>query len=99
MKKGFAALAVLIAISIPALLCAAELTGIVTGKDGKPAAAKIVLKGADGGADGGSVSSDANGAYSFKDIKPGSYQILVNDKDEGKIFVGPGSTRRDIRQK
>lgn len=99
MKKTIAALLVFLGIMAATTVFAAELNGIVTDKDGKPLATKLVLKAADGAQAGEPVSSDKNGAYTFKDIKPGSYQVLINDKDEGKIFVGPGSTRRDFRLK
>lgn len=99
MKKIFAAALVMLGITASSAAFAADLNGIVTNKDGKPMATSVSLKGSDGAPAGGPVSSDANGAYAFKDIKPGSYQVFVDGKDQGTVFVGPGSTRRDVRLK
>ena len=99
MKRMLAIVIAILGIAASSVAFAADLNGIVTDKDGKPVAASVSLKGADGASAGGPVSADAHGAYAFKDIKPGSYQVQVNGKDEGTVFVGPGSTRRDIRLK
>lgn len=99
MKMIVATAILILEIVAPSAVFAADLNGIVTDKDGKPVATRLVLKTADGAQIGEPVSSDKNGAYAFNDIKPGSYQVVIGGKDEGKIFVGPGTTRRDFRLK
>jgi hypothetical protein len=99
MKKVFIALMVLTGILSFSVLYAADLHGVVTGKDGKPAVVKVVLKDAKDAQVGDPATSDKDGAYAFKDIKPGNYTVSIgekNDKNEWKIFVGPGETRRDF---
>ncbi len=99
MKKMLIALVVMVGLFFTSAVYAAELHGIVTDKTGKPAAAKVVLKDANGALVGQPAATDKTGAYSFKEIKPGNYQVVINDKDQGKVFVGPGETRRDFALK
>jgi hypothetical protein len=102
MKNIFIALIVLIGISCFSVLYAAELHGVVSGKDGKPAVVKVFLKDAKNVQVSEPVTTDKNGLYAFKDIKPGNYNVVIgdiNDKNEWKIFVGPGETRRDFSLK
>lgn len=80
-------------------LQAAELFGIVADKDGKPVQTAIILKDAAEKAVGAPVTTDKNGNYAFKDIKPGTYHVIIGTKNEWKIFVGPGETRRDLTLK
>ena len=88
----------LLLTSAPALL-AADLYGYIADKTGKPLVAKVEIK--DGAAQPAAkpVMTDNKGCYSFKEIKPGAYEILVSGQVVGKIFVGPGETRRDFRIK
>jgi hypothetical protein len=102
MKKLFIALVIIIGFTGSSVLYAADLHGVVTGKDGKPAAVKVVLKDANDAQVGEPAATDKDGAYSFKDIKPGNYTVAVGEKkdnNEWKIFVGPGETRRDLTLK
>jgi Carboxypeptidase regulatory-like domain len=85
-------------ITAPALY-AAELYGIVADKDGKPLQTKVTLKDANETQVGEPITTDKNGSYAFKDIKPGTYHVLIGEKNDWKIFVGPGETRRDFRLK
>jgi len=87
---------VMIGILAGSPLHAARLFGIVSAADGKPAQATVVLKDAAGAAVGQPLPTDKTGAYDFKDIKPGSYQVVIGEKNTWKIFVGPGETRRDF---
>jgi len=96
MKNMLIALAVMVGLIFASAVHAADLHGIVTDKSGKPAAVKVALKDASGAPVGQPAATDKSGAYSFKDIKPGNYQVFINDKDQGKVFVGPGETRRDF---
>jgi hypothetical protein len=86
-------------IALAPALYAAELHGIVTGKDGKPASVKVELRNAQNAKVGEPVSTDATGAYTFADIKPGTYTIFVDEKNKTKVFVGTGETRRDLTLK
>jgi hypothetical protein len=99
MKKVLVAAVVMLGIAFASVIHAAELHGIVTDKGGKPAVIKVVLKDANGVQVGQPATTDKAGAYSFKDIKPGSYTVVVDEKNQWKIFVGPGETRRDITLK
>lgn len=99
MKKIFIVFFVLVGIFAATTLYAANLFGIVSDKTGKPVEVKITLKDDKGATVGASVTTDKKGSYAFKDIKPGSYSVLVGAKDEHKIFVGPGETRRDFSLK
>ena len=99
MKKIVIALALLLFIAGVSTLHAADLFGIVTDKNGKPAVVKVILKDAKGAQVGEPVTTGKDGSYSFKDIKPGTYTVILGDKDEWKIFVGPGETRRDFSLK
>jgi len=102
MKKIFIALIIVIGIAGSSVLHAADLHGVVTGKDGKPAAVKVTLKDAKDAQVGEPATTDKDGSYAFKDIKPGNYNVAIGDKkDENvwKIFVGPGETRRDFSLK
>jgi hypothetical protein len=99
MKRLITALVVILGISGFSVLHAADLYGIVTGKDGKPVAVKLVLKDAKGAQVGEPVTSGKDGTYAFKDIKPGTYVVIISEKNEWKIFVGPGETRRDFSLK
>jgi len=85
----------LLLLSAPALL-AADLYGYIADQHGKPLVAKVEIKDA-AALTAKPVTTDSKGYYSFKEIKPGAYEILVNGKPVGKIFVGPGETRRDFR--
>jgi hypothetical protein len=87
----------ILAATLP--LSAAELYGIVSDKAGKPAQAKLILKDAAGAPVGAPINTDKTGAYTFKDIKPASYQVLIGEKNNWTIFVGPGKTRRDFQLK
>jgi hypothetical protein len=99
MKKIFVAVFVIVGIFTAATLYAANLFGIVSDKTGKPAETKVTLKDDKGAVVGAPVATDKKGNYAFKDIKPGSYVVVVGAKDEWKIFVGPGETRRDFSLK
>lgn len=96
MKKTFITILVMAGIFTASTLYAANLFGIVTDKAGKPIETKVTLKDDKGAAVGAPVTTDKKGNYAFKDIKPGSYVVVVGTKDETKVFVGPGETRRDI---
>ena len=99
MKKLITMLVVIIVIAGFSTLHAADLHGIVTDKDGKPVIVKVVIKDAKGTQLGEPVTTGKDGSYAFKDIKPGSYVVVVGEKNEWKIFVGPGETRRDFSLK
>ncbi|HQP30507.1 MAG TPA: hypothetical protein PLB81_04205 [Deltaproteobacteria bacterium] len=99
MKLRILAGIVLIGVLAGAPAHAARLFGIVSTADGKPAQTTVVLKDATGLAVGQPLSTDKTGAYDFKDIKPGSYQVFINEKNTWKIFVGTGETRRDFTLK
>ena len=96
MKKLFMTFFVLVGILTASTLYAATLFGIVSDKTGKPVEVKVTLKDDKGAAVGTPVTTDKKGNYAFKEIKPGSYIVVVGTKDEWKIFVGPGETRRDL---
>jgi hypothetical protein len=99
MKKLFIAMFVMVGIFTASTLYAANLFGIVSDKNGKPVATKVTLNDAKGAKVGEPVATDKKGNYAFKDIKPGSYIVVVGAKDEWKLFVGPGETRRDFSLK
>ncbi|MCX5849799.1 MAG: carboxypeptidase-like regulatory domain-containing protein [Deltaproteobacteria bacterium] len=99
MKKLFIAIFVMVGIFTASTLYAANLFGIVSDKNGKPVETKVTLKDAKGAPVGEPAATDNKGSYAFKDIKPGSYIVIIGAKDEWKIFVGPGETRRDFRLK
>ena len=99
MKKIFITILVMIGIFTASTIYAANLFGIVTDKNGKPFETKVTLKDDKGAAVGTPVTTDQKGNYAFKDIKPGSYVVVIGAKDEWKIFVGPGETRRDFSLK
>jgi len=99
MKKLITILVVIIGIAGFSTLHAADLHGIVTNKDGKPAVVKVVIKDDKGAQGSAPVTTGKDGSYAFKDIKPGSYVVVIGEKNEWKIFVGPGETRRDFSLK
>jgi hypothetical protein len=99
MKRYITVLMVIIAIAGFSTLHAADLHGIVADKDGKPVIVKVVIKDAKGTPVGEPVTTGKDGSYAFKDIKPGSYVVVIGEKNEWKIFVGPGETRRDFSLK
>jgi hypothetical protein len=99
MRKLFIAIFVMAGIFTASTLYAANLFGIVSDKNGKPVETKVTLKDAKKEPVGEPVATDKKGSYAFKDIKPGSYIVVIGAKDEWKIFVGPGETRRDFRLK
>jgi hypothetical protein len=99
MKKIITILVVMIGIAGFSILHAADLHGIVADKDGKPVIVKVVIKDAKGIQVGEPVTTGKDGSYAFKDIKPGSYIVVIGEKNEWKIFVGPGETRRDFSLK
>jgi hypothetical protein len=101
MKKIFIAFILLIGFTGASVLYAADLHGVVTGKDGKPASVKVVLKDAKEAQVGEPAATDKDGNYAFKDIKPGNYIVTIGDQKDNvwKIFVGPGETRRDFALK
>ena len=99
MKKFITMLVVIIGIAGLSTLHAADLHGIVTGKDGKTVIVKVIIKDAKGTQVGEPITTGKDGSYAFKDIKPGSYVVVIGEKNEWKIFVGPGETRRDFSLK
>lgn len=99
MKKILMAVFVMMGILTATTLYAANLFGLVSDKTGKPVEVKITLKDDKGAVVGTPVTTDKKGNYAFKDIKPGSYMVVVGAKEEYKIFVGPGETRRDFSLK
>ena len=99
MRKLFIAIFVMVGIFTASTLYAANLFGIVSDKNGKPVETKVTLKDAKGAPVGEPVATDKKGNYAFNDIKPGSYIVVVGAKDEWKLFVGPGETRRDFSLK
>jgi hypothetical protein len=102
MKKAFIALIIIIGFAGASMVQAADLHGVVTGKDGKPASIKVVLKDAKEVQVGEPAATDKDGNYAFKEIKPGNYVVTIGEKkdnNEWKIFVGPGETRRDFTLK
>jgi hypothetical protein len=99
MKKLLMALTILTGITWYSVLHAAELSGIVTDKNGKPVVIQVILKDAKGVQVDAPVTTAKDGTYSFKDIKPMSYIVTVGDKNQWKIFVGPGVTRKDFNLK
>lgn len=99
MKKYFIAVLVMAGIFTATTLYAANLFGIVSDKTGKPVEVKVTLKDDKGSVVGTPLTTDKKGNYAFKDIKPGSYVVVAGAKDEWKIFVGPGETRRDFSLK
>ncbi|HEY9162363.1 MAG TPA: carboxypeptidase-like regulatory domain-containing protein [Desulfomonilia bacterium] len=96
MKKLTIAIVVMLGIMFSTTLLAADLYGIVTDKSGKPVEIKMELKDAKDGKVAASVSSDSKGNYAFKDIKLGSYLMIIGTK-EFKVQVAPGDTRRDFQ--
>ncbi len=99
MKKYFIAVLVMAGIFTATTLYAANLFGIVSDKTGKPVEVKVTLKDDKGSVVGTPLTTDKKGNYAFMDIKPGSYIVIIGAKDEYKIFVGPGETRRDFSLK
>jgi hypothetical protein len=99
MKKLFISILVIVGILTATTIYAANLFGIVSDKTGKPVETKVTLKDDKGAIVGAPATTDKKGNYAFKDIKPGSYLVVVGAKDEWKIFVGPGETRRDFTVK
>jgi hypothetical protein len=102
MKKILIALILVIGFTGSSILYAANLHGVVTGKDGKPASVEVVLIDAKDAPVGEPAATDKDGAYTFKDIKPGNYTVTIGEKkdnNEWKFFVGPGETRRDFTLK
>jgi hypothetical protein len=96
MKRLFIAAIVMFGIAFGSTLLAADLYGIVTDKTGKPVEIKMDLKDAKDGKVAASVKTDNKGNYAFKDIKLGSYIMLIGTK-EFKVQVAPGDTRRDFQ--
>jgi hypothetical protein len=96
MKKLIITMLVMFGIMFSTTLIAADLYGIVTDKSGKPVESKMDLKDAKDGKVAASVKSDNKGNYSFKDIKLGSYIMVIGSK-EFKVQVAPGDTRRDFQ--
>jgi hypothetical protein len=99
MRRFMTLAAVVFALALAPALFAAELHGIVTGKDGKPAVVSVTLVDAQNAKVGQPVATDKTGAYTFSDIKPGNYTVFVDEKNKMKVFVGPGETRRDFTLK
>jgi hypothetical protein len=99
MRKLFIAIFVMVGIFTASMLYAANLFGIVSDKNGKPVETKVTLKDAKSAPVGEPVATDKKGSYAFKDIKPGSYVVIIGANEDWKIFVGPGETRRDFRLK
>jgi hypothetical protein len=99
MRRFVTLMLVALGIALAPALYAAEFHGIVTGKDGKPASVKVELRNAQNAKVGQPVSTDATGAYTFADIKPGTYTLFVDEKNKVKVFVGAGDTRRDLTLK
>lgn len=99
MRRFLTIAAVLFGIAVAPALYAAELHGIVTAKDGKPASVSVTLKDAQNAKVGEPAATDKTGAYAFKDIKPGTYTLFVDERNKLKVFVGPGETRRDLTLK
>lgn len=96
MKRFTIAIVVMFGIMFATTLSAAELYGIVTDKSGKPVEIKMDLKDVKDGKVAASVNSDIKGNYAFKDIKLGSYLMVIGTK-EFKVQVAPGDTRRDFQ--
>jgi hypothetical protein len=102
MKNIFIALIIILGFTSSTVLFAADLHGMVTGKDGKPAVVKVVLKDSKDVEIGEPATTGKDGSYAFKDIKPGNYTVTIGDKKDGnewKFFAGPGETRRDFTLK
>jgi glutamine phosphoribosylpyrophosphate amidotransferase len=99
MKKVLISILVIMGILTATTIYAANLYGIVSDKAVKPLEIKVTLKDDKGAVVGTPVTTDKKGNYAFKDIKPGSYVVVAGAKDEWKIFVGPGETRRDFSLK
>ena len=99
MKRFITILVVIMGIVGFSTLHAADLHGIVADKDWKPVIAKVVLKDTKGAQIGKPVTTGKDGSYAFKDIKPGLCIVVIGEKNEWKIFVGPGETRRDFSLK
>jgi hypothetical protein len=96
MKKLTIAILVIFGILSGTALLAADLYGIVTDKSGKPVEVNMDLKDTKDGKVAASVKTDKTGNYSFKDIKFGSYLMIIGTK-EFKVQVAPGDTRRDFQ--
>jgi hypothetical protein len=99
MKKLLMTLVILTGVAGYSELHAAELYGIVTDRNAHPLVTQVILMDANGVQVGAPVTTTKDGGYSFKDIKPMSYIVKVGDENQWKIFVGPGSTRRDFNLK
>ncbi len=97
MKRLLVALVIITGVAGFSVLYAAELSGLVTDKNGKPVVIQLTLKDANGVQVGVPVTTSKDGTYSFRDIKPMFYTVTVGDKNQWKIFVGPGVTRRDFK--
>jgi hypothetical protein len=96
MKRIIIAILVVFGLFFGTTAFAADLYGIVTDKSGKALDIKMDLKDAKDGKVAVSVKSDSKGNYSFKDIKIGSYIMVIGTK-EFKVQVAPGDTRRDFQ--
>lgn len=96
MKRIMIAILVVFGLFFGTTALAADLYGIVTDKGGKAVEIKMDLKDAKDGKVAASVKSDGKGNYSFKDIKIGSYVMVIGTK-EFKVQVAPGDTRRDFQ--
>ena len=96
MKKLTITMLVMFVVMFSTTLFAADLYGIVTDKSGKPVEVSMDLKDTKDGKVAVSVKTDKTGNYSFKDIKFGSYLMIIGTK-EFKVQVAPGDTRRDFQ--
>ncbi len=99
MKRLLITFVLLTGIAGFSVLHAAELSGIVTDKNGKPVVIQVILKDVNGVQVGAPITTGKDGSYAFMEIKPMSYIVTVGDKNQWKIFVGPGVTRKDFNLK
>jgi protocatechuate 3,4-dioxygenase beta subunit len=78
------------AIEVVLSATAGQVTGVVSDKDGKPVpGASVVLWSKEKAATPQGNSTDENGAFTFKGLKPGDYKLLAFEDVEQGAYMDP----------